>query len=592
MARVLEASIESFYYPRSRESVLKPIDLKIEEGEFVVITGPAGAGKTTLCNCLTGVIPKFVNGEYRGRVTIQGRPLDQISLPQIASLAGFVLQTPENQLFSPSVFEDVAFGPENLGIPAEEIERRAWESLSFVGMDAYAHRLSDALSGGQTQRVALSCILALAPPIFILDQPAAELDPRGRRELYENIFQLNRKAGKTIVVVEDKLSDVVAYATRIILMKDGAIIRDQEPRVFFESQDVFSYGIRVPDAVRLYHLMKERSICPPKVFLTAEEVSENFTPLLEASQRQDFGTGTGRRDLQTGATESFRNEVPPRADGRHVVIEVQDLHYSYPSKNWALKGINLTIREGEFVAFVGENGAGKTTLAKQLNGLRRPTKGRVLINGHDARKMSIAQLSDQVGFLFQNPDYQIFSESAFAEVAFGLKIRKVPQSEIETRVVEILDRLGLADFRNHHPYLLSRAQRQRLAFASVLVRKPPILVVDEPSTGMDFAETIGIMDLLSEYRQQGGTVIIITHDMEMVVRYAERCIVMAGGNVYVDTATSRMEEHFEMLHEASIRLPDLYYLVEALNLPPSVNSVEQVASIISTSSAKVFDKRF
>lgn len=581
MTTVVEASIKSFRYPRSRDSVLKPIDLRIDEGEFVVVTGPAGSGKTTLCYCLTGVIPKFITGEYEGSVSIRGKSLHEVSLPEIASLAGFVLQTPENQLFNPSVFEDVAYGPENLCLPAEDIGHRVSSSLRFVGMADYEHRLSDALSGGQTQRVVLSCILAMDPPLFILDQPAAELDPKGRRELYENIYRLNRRAHKTIVVVEDKLSDVVGYATRIILMAGGAIIRDQTPEEFFQSRDVFSFGIRVPDAVQLYHLLSDRSFALPKVFLTPKEVGEALRPLVGniATPPSSDGREKGIPDR----ANSHRAEGSGTAGEARPAIEIQDVHFRYPTGAWALKGVSLAIREGEFVAVIGENGAGKTTLAKQLIGLLRPTKGKVLLGGRDTKGMSIAQLSDQVGFLFQNPDYQIFGQSIFEEVAFGLKIRKVPPHEIEAKVGEMLERLSLEAYRDHHPYLLSRGQRQRLAFACVLVRRPSILVVDEPSTGLDYAETLDIMELLSEYRRQGGTIVIITHDMEMVVRYAERSLVMVGGLVQVDTATACIEQHFEMLDRASIRLPDVYYLVETLNLPRTYNRVEEIAKLISTS---------
>ncbi|MBI4321292.1 MAG: ABC transporter ATP-binding protein [Chloroflexi bacterium] len=581
MATVLDASIESFRYPRSSESVLKPIRLKVEEGEFVVITGPAGSGKTTLCHCLTGVIPKFIAGEYKGHVTIGGQRVDQIPLPAVAPLAGFLLQAPENQLFNPSVIEDVAFGPENLRFSRPEIQRAALGALRFVGMEDYAHRLSDALSGGQTQRVVLSCILAMDPPLFILDQPAAELDPSGRRELYDNIYQLNIRAHKTILVVEDRLSDVVAYATRIILMVDGAIVRDEEPQAFFQSEAVAACGIRVPDVVRLHYLLQGRSVQSPRVFLTPREVGQNFGPALEQAAGASSCTETSGSPGASLPVSRAGNTALRQPES--AAIEVHYVHYLYPPGTWALRGVSIEIREGEFVALIGENGAGKTTLAKQLIGLLRPTRGRILVRGRDATKMSIAQLADQVGFLFQNPDHQIFSESVFDEVAFGLKIRRVPRVEIESRVAEMLDRVGLAAYRNHHPYLLSRGQRQRLGFACVLVRRPPILVVDEPSTGLDYAETIDVFDLLSEYRRQGGTVVIITHDMDMVVRHAERSIVMAGGMIYVDTATARLQEHFDMLHNASIRLPDIYYLVEELKLPKSITSLEEIADRISAS---------
>ncbi|MHB1134358.1 MAG: ABC transporter ATP-binding protein [Chloroflexota bacterium] len=568
----MDARIAEFRYLRGVRPALGAVDLRVRSGEFVVIVGPAAAGKTTLCYCLTGVIPHFVEGAYQGAVKINGQDLAELPLPGLAALAGFVLQRPENQLFNLTVAEDVAFGPENLGWAPEDIRENVARSLAFVGMSGAAQRLSASLSGGETQRVALSCVLALDPGLFILDQPAAELEPLGRRRVYEHLRRLNREAGKTIVLVEDRLTEVVSFASRLICLQEGRIVRDAAPTEFFADEQALAQNIRLPDSIKLHYQLNGNlpSTCRPPAPSAPQEMADRLKPLLDPAKLA--------RLADAGAEGGAR----PGHQAAPTVMEVRDLGFRYPgSERWALRDLNLKFQQGEFTAIIGENGAGKTTLAKNLAGLLRPTRGQVLIAGQDGARVSTARLSASLGYLFQDPDCQLFCDSVFDEVAFGLRVRKVPARQTAEAVDSTLSRLGLLALRQCHPYTLSRGQRKRLALASVLVHQPKVLVVDEPAAGLDHQATMEIMGLLAEFNRAGGTVLLITHDMDAVVGYAERSLVLAGGRVQLDVATTSQGEQLAVLAGAGIELPDFCLIAHALGLPSSCRDVAELAYLIT-----------
>ena len=571
---ILEARIENFKYFAAQQPSLGQIALDVERGEFIILTGPAGSGKTTLCYALTGVIPHSVEGTYAGQVKIDGHDLNTMRLAQVSQLCGFVLQSPEYQLFNLTVKDDVAFGPENLILPVGEVLDRIADALQQVGMQGYEERNSDLLSGGQMQRVVLASVLAMRTNVLILDQPTAELDPVGRKQIYDHLLRLNREMGKTIIVADDRLSDVARYATRIALLERGQIARMGEPKAFFADRAVFTSGLRIPAPVRLHHYLEAHGYSPLPLDLDLARTADQYRPLLN-----------GRRAQGIEPEPKTVSETPEAP----AIIQLEQLSHVYPTGHAALNEVNLTIQQGEFVAIAGENGAGKTTLAKHLIGLLRPTQGRVLLRGRDIKNLSIARLSDEVGYLFQDPDYQIFSDSVYEEVAFALKIRRVPKAEIEGRVMVVLEGLGLAPYRELHPYRLSRGQRQRLALASIFVHGPPILVVDEPSTGLDYAETHDIMQMLADRNRQGVTVLVITHDMELVLRYSRRSVVISGGRVHLDVPTAELHHHLDKLDTAGILVPDQFELLKALDLHVSLTSVHELGDLIMAARATSAD---
>jgi energy-coupling factor transporter ATP-binding protein EcfA2 len=562
MTVALRAAIREFRYPGSAAPVLAGIELSLEPGEFVIVTGPAGAGKTTLCFCLTGVIPKSIAGHFDGQVSVAGQDLAELPLARIGPLIGLVMQAPENQLFNVTVAEDVAFGPENLQLLASEIRARVRRSLEFTGSAHLAQRFSHLLSGGQSQRIVLSSVLALEASVYIFDQPAAELDPAGRQRIYDNIARLNREAGKTIVLVEDRLSDVVQFASRILLLDQGRLVRDAPPPAFFADREPQARGVRAPAAVELFHALADQGVRLASLPLTAAEA-------VAAIQAALPNRAAARR---TAAAEQAAD-----APAAEPAIEVKELRYRYPAGAEALAGIELTVRRGEFAALVGENGAGKTTLAKHLVGLLRPTEGTVRILGQDLSGLPVHRIAQWVGYLFQDPDLQIFNDSCLAEVAYGLKLRRLPQAQVEAQARAALGQVGLAAFADAHPYTLSRGQRQRLAVASVLALQPPILIVDEPSTGLDYREMQAMLALLQAYHQAGGTLLIITHDMEIATRYAQRLLVLAHGRLLHDVPAAAAPGHFGALGDAAVLLPELALITGPLGLPPDIGEAAAAA---------------
>lgn len=558
---LVHARIASARYYAAPDLALRDVELSIMPGEFVVITGPAASGKSTLCYCLTGVIPHSISADLEGDVVVAGQRLRDLRLPEVAPLLGFVMQAPENQLFNLSVREDVSFGPENLCLAIDDIQRRVITSLGFTGMVEYLERGSDQLSGGEAQRVVLSCLLALGAPLLVLDQPAAELDPEGRRQVYANLHRLNQE-GKTVVVVEDRLGDVAGFASRIVLMQAGTVVADEPIREFFARPDLEAFGVRIPDTVLLHHYLKERGLNSRVVPLTVTEVVADLAGM----------TPPAAEVATVGPAGASRAASP--------LIAISHLSFSYPNGSRALDDVSLSCDRGEFLAIIGENGAGKTTLAKHLIGLLPPPPGTVVVAEKDIARLSVAQASRLVGYLFQDPDYQIFNGSVFDEVAFGLRARKLPRAEVEEKAMAALRRLKLDHLRGEHPYTLSRGQRQRLALASTWVLQPPILLVDEPSTGLDYREAADLMGVLEEFRAGGGTVLIITHDLELVFEYALRVVVMRDGTVRLDLPTARVQERFDEVSAAGVHLPQFMHLVNALTLPAGINGVPALGEAV------------
>ena len=482
----LFSQVKSLNFSEGTDPTLQEINIRVNPGEFVLITGPTASGKSVLCHLLSGTIPVYQPARIQGVTELFGQATENFSLPQVVEYLGYMQQDISSQSFSITVEEDVAFGLGNLCLPLSEIRSRVQEALAAVELAGYEQRGPETLSGGEAQRAILAGILALDPPLLILDQPTSEMDPWNRHKVWDLLSNLNRK-GKTILIVENEFADLLPLVSRVLVMNAGRIIKD--------------------------------------VSMTTGEPSE----LLGCMRPNEDSYAEPVKDTRDG--DNKENTLSP---GRQVVVKFNVCDYTYSQGIKGLKGIDLEIYAGEFAAIVGPNGSGKTTLAKHINGLLKPTAGQVTINGQDTRKQKIETLAQKVGFLFQNPDYQIFSASVLSEVGFGLKVRGLKRSEIEARAKEVLEQVGLWRLRDEHPYKLSLGQRQLLALASVLISEPSVVVADEPTTGLDYLESKKVMGLLREVHEQGRTIILITHNLELVRHYASRCIFMQQGLVKAD----------------------------------------------------------
>jgi len=550
----------TFYYSGATQPSLQDINLEVNGGEFVLMTGPSGGGKSSLCRCLNGLIPHFYGGKIAGRVEVGGLDTLKHSTKELATRVGMVFQDPENQLVSLDVEREIAFGLENLAFSKNLIAKRIEESLDTLGISDLRHRQLHELSGGEKQKVAIASVLALHPSILILDEPTSELDPKGAEELLSVAMRLNDELGLTVILVEHRLDRVLQYADRLIVLNRGVIAIDGKVRDVMSSryQELSQMGIGVPPMIRLVQELKDRGIGIEGTPLTVKEG--------RAMLDKAFHRASGQF---TRSSES---------NGGKPLVETKRLWHAYPSGLTALKNVSLSIDEGEFVAIMGRNASGKSTLVKHFNRLLTPTKGRVKIDGIDTKEATIAELARKVGFVFQNPNDHLFADTVTEEITFTLKNLGFGGGEIKSRTSEMLEKFNLGEYRNHYPRSLSGGEKQRVALASVIAVRPKILILDEPTRGMEYRLKSELIRFLEEYRQQGNTVILVSHDVEMVAECADRVILLSEGKVVVDG-----EKH-EVLSQALLFSPQINRLAQAFaryGVPNNILTVDEALDMLS-----------
>ena len=526
----------SFTYTETTRPALQHVNGEVEEGTFVVIMGHEGAGKSTLCYSLNALVPRFFRGAYAGRVVVHDVEVARARVAEMSRRVGLVLQDFEAQLFSTSVELEAAFGPENLCLPREEIERRIDRYLRFVRLAEMRRREPASLSGGQKQRLAIASVLALEPLVLVMDEPTTDLDPVGREEVL-SVSDLLRQERRTLVVV-DQDPDTAVDADQVWLMREGEIVAQGPPRqVLTDLALLESCGVQPPPTVALF-----QALGWPGQPLTVGEA-------IALIQQHHLARP---RPLQAPAAPT---------NGRPIILELRDVDYVYPTRAVeALKGVNLQIREGEFLALVGQNGSGKTTLAKHLNGLLKPTRGEGLFRGRPLGEIRRTEMARHVGYVFQNPDHQIFSNTVREEVGFSPKIAGLDEQTIKERVAEALEVVGLSGYEEEVPFTLTKGERQRVAVASVLAAQPQVIILDEPTTGLDYRHQRSMMEMLRDLHRRGHTVIIITHSMWVAAEYAERVVVMKDGQILLDAPTRAAFAQEPVLAEASLRPPPLLRL--------------------------------
>ncbi len=538
MSQAISIEDLTFTYRGGDFPALQNICSQVAESSFVVLMGHGGAGKSTLCSALNGLVPKFFRGQYQGRVLVRGQEVAHHKVSEMAGIIGMVFQDFEDQLFSTNVELEMAFGPENLRISRLEIERRVQHYLSFVGLEKLRRREPATLSGGQKQRLAIGSVLAMEPEVLVMDEPTTDLDPRGRQEVLSAADRLREKKRTLLIVDHDP--ETAANADRVWLMRSGQMVAEGRPdKILVDGPTLHSCGVRVPPLVDLFCTMDW-----PGRPLTVEEA----IALLQKHQR------ARRREYKPG-------QFVPADSRRPFILQADGLGYIYPRhRSEALRRIDLGIREGEFLALLGQNGSGKTTLAKHFNGLLQPTYGQMLLRGRPTRGYPHRELARLVGYVFQNPDHQIFCNTVYEEVAFGLKMLGEDAKKIEQRVSESLEVVGLEGYEQKVPFALTKGERQRVAVASVLAIQPQVLVLDEPTTGLDDRQQLAMMEMLKHLHERGHTIIIITHCMEVAEKYAERTVVMKDGGILLDGPTRAVFAEEERLATASLRPTSLLRL--------------------------------
>lgn len=493
----------TYYYPETETPALKNINLRLEEGELVLVVGGSGSGKSSLVRALAGLIPDFYGGKIGGKIYFQGRDLRSWDRRRLRSQVGLVFQDPEKQLVMTTVEAEVAFGLENLGLPPPEMSRRVAEVMSYFNLSPWQKEFIGSISGGQKQKVALASVLAMQPEVLLLDEPTSQLDPVAAEEFFSLVEQLNKEMGYTVVLIEQRLERCLHLADRLILMERGEILQDGPVEEVIRWQARNGYPF-LPPVAQFF-----ASLAHPSIPLTVK---------------------AGRQELRKLEVCPPGPERPGSLKGVKgpAVVEMKEVWFAYPGGKEALKGINLRINAGEFVAIMGENAAGKSTLLKHMAGLLKPGRGRVTVWGKDTRSTPIAQIAREVGYLPQNPEDYLFQDTVEEELRFTLKNFGLKD---DGRMEAVLERLNLSGCRQVNPRDLSSGERERVALAAILVARPRLLLLDEPTRGLDFRLKAELGRLLSRLTGEGVTVVTVTHDVEWVAEYAERVILMYDGRI-------------------------------------------------------------
>ncbi|MCB8698010.1 MULTISPECIES: ABC transporter ATP-binding protein [Streptococcus] len=541
-----EAIIEwkdfSFRYETQQEPTLQGVDLTIYKGEKVLIVGPSGSGKSTLGQCLNGIIPNIYKGQTSGEFLIKGQAAFDMSIYDKSHLVSTVLQDTDGQFIGLSVAEDLAFALENDVTSLEEMKSRVhkWaEKLDLLPL--LAQRPQD-LSGGQKQRVSLAGVLIDESPILLFDEPLANLDPKSGQDIIELIDQIHKEEGTTTLIIEHRLEDVLHRPVdRIVLINDG--------RILFNG---------IPDQLLATDLLTQNGIREPLYLTTLRQLGVDLDKEEQLANLDNLSISKGQVQLQT---ELVKETVELQS-----LFKLEDVSFSYDDR-LILKSLHLDIKKGEKIAIVGKNGAGKSTLAKALSSFIQ-TEGRYLWEGQDIKGDSVAERAERVGYVLQNPNQMISTNMIFDEVALGLRLRGVDEQEIKTRVYETLKICGLYEFRNWPISALSFGQKKRVTIASILVLGAEIILLDEPTAGQDQKNYTEIMEFLEELHQKGHTIVMITHDMQLMLDYSDRALVMVDGELIADTDPASLLSNPELLVKANLKETSIFNLATKLDVNP------------------------
>ena len=533
----------TFQYDAQAEATLKDISFDIAKGEKVLILGPSGSGKSTLAQCLNGIIPNIHKGQAQGQVRIDGQDIFKQSIYDKSQLVSTVLQDPDGQFIGLTVAEDLAFALENDCADQSEMKDKValWaERLDLTSL--LNHRPQD-LSGGQKQRVSLAGVLIDESPILLFDELLANLDPKSGQETIDLIDKIHKEVGATTIIIEHRLEDVLYRPVdRILLVNEGELIFNGSPDELLSSTLLLENGIREP----LY---------------------------VTVLRQLGFDTRSAQNLSQLDALDLSDLALPDRVlkdkrdSSSDSILKVEGLSVSYGDNPAIIEDLSFSLKKGERLAIVGKNGAGKSTLAKALCGFV-PSQGKLTYKGQDISQDSIAERSERIGFVLQNPNQMISQTMIFDEVALGLRLRGIEEAEVEERVHEVLKTCGLYSFRKWPISALSFGQKKRVTIASILVLKPEIIILDEPTAGQDYKTYTDIMNFLDSLQKQGHTIVMITHDMQLMLEYSDRCLVVVEGKIIADDNPVTILNQKDLLESANLKQTSLYTLGQKLSSDP------------------------
>ena len=553
----VEVANVTFTYERG-PLALQEVSFKVRKGEILGILGPNGAGKTTLCFHLNGIIPTVYTGVEKGSISLCGLDPWETPIIQLASKASMVLQDPESQFTTTNVASELFFGPANLAVDRDEIFRRAAWAAKVCGIDGLEDRKPKELSGGQKQRVALAAGLTMLPEVLILDEPTSQLDPIGTTEVFDVIRQLANTEDMTILITSHKTGEIARLASKVLVLSEGRVKALGTPKEIFAQIE----------------LLESIGVNPPAVTALAAKMAKKFPGFQERYDQ------TGGIPLTVDESYSLLKDLldegflqiewkeppatPPVSD--EIVLECENLTFVYPARIpvTALRDVNLTINQGEIVAIVGQNGSGKTTLVKHFLGLLEATQGVTKVEGEDISNLTTGSIAKSIALILQNPDYQLFCISVEKEIEFGLRNLGLPEDEIARRVEQSLKEVNLEVLRDIFPFRLSFGDRRKVAAAAGIAMNPEILILDEPTTAQDYRGRHVLCQIATRMREKGKTIIMISHDMDLVAQYADRLVVMAEGRILADGPKREVFSMHEIMDKAFLKPPQIIHLSQKL----------------------------
>lgn len=558
---------------------LKDVSLSIESGEFVGIIGPSGSGKTTLASLFSGAIPHHYSGELSGSVKIAGQDTKNLALTNIACLIGSVIQDIDAQMVAANVEDEILFGLENFGVAHSEIPSRIDEALQIVGISDLRNRDLDTLSGGQKQKVAIAAILALKPKVMVLDEPTCALDPVSSKMIFSILKDLNKNFGITVVVIEQKVALLSEYCKRLVVLSNGTLSLDLPVSQALKNMDLlYSIGINYPRTTHLVNDLQSKNVCsksdlPVSVEDTVNTIvntinsGKSLTSHVDShsefdNSECDSNTSAVAGDFSNESQVSKQSSTHQPEQNTSPCLSLKNVSFSYPSGISALKNVSFEAYAGELVTLVGRNGAGKTTVTKLINGLLKASSGNIFIDGKDTSNMKISQIAHYVSTLFQNPDRQLCKDTVLEEVAFSCILLGESVKDANDHAMQVIEKLNLDPKAS--PFMLSRGQRQMVALAATVVTKPKILVLDEPTCGLDYMECLRIMQVVEDLRDHGCCIIMVCHDMEVVLDFATRLIVVNDGKILEDGSISCVFENNAICDEAALCAPLLCAVSQGL----------------------------
>lgn len=577
---IIQLSNISFTYPGDEVPVLDQVSLTVNKGDFIAIVGSNGSGKSTLCKCFNGLIPHYYTGEYTGDVTVCGLAAEAAGVAELSRYVGYVYQDFENQLVRPTVMDDVMFTPLNYGY--KDYAARGERALRMMGLYGVKDAFIWSLSGGQKHLLALAGALAMDPEILVIDEPVSQLDPHHARQIYDILQHLNEVLGKTIIVIEHHAEFIADYCNEVVLMDRGRMKWKLPVREALSSvETLLDLGIFPPQVTQAaWRVARQHSIDPQKEHAHKEQLLP-----ITLEEAIHWFAAEERIEAKTHGKPMIHHQTEIK-DAANTLILAEDVHLSYRTilkkMQSVLDGVDLHIHSGESIAIVGNNGAGKSSLLKLIAGIVKPTSGYLQVNGHDVRSMTPEKMARHTAYVYQNPEEMFIEDSVEKEIAYYLNAHRVQDKD--QRLEGMLQHFRLEELRNKDARLLSGGQQRRTALAIGAAMEPAIMLLDEPTANLDIATKQEMQQVLALLKDKVETVIIATHDMQLVSEWATRIIVMHQGVVLADGTKEEIFADGRLLERAGLVSTQLMELSLALGLPRICYTLEEFLAFYSPAS--------